>query len=368
VRLGEERQTPQRIIDQLRQAPNSVQMEVFQQTADGASVPRADGVFATISGTLEILSPQVREWISPLGYVANVPIPEDLLVALTELDEEELDLLMRECSRQSVLSWVDNQVVIHALTVAALQATNEEDDLPLVMTFSLARDRLVSIVGDNPVALRLEIAHYEQILEHGSRSWGLEDSDVLGFSNNLANGYQSLGRYQEAAALHEETLAIMERVLGPEHPNTLSSRNNLASGYQDLGRYQEAVELHEETLAIMERVLGPEHPDTLHSRNNLAIDYRNLGRYEEAVALDEETLRIYERVLGPEHPDTLHSRNNLAIDYRNLGRYEEAVALHEETLRIRERVLGPEHPDTLTNRQNLEELYEDKLSNENEAE
>jgi hypothetical protein len=73
VRLGENRQTPQRIIDQLRRAPNPVQMEVFQQAAGGASISRADGAFATISGTLETLSPEVREEISPLGYVANVP-------------------------------------------------------------------------------------------------------------------------------------------------------------------------------------------------------------------------------------------------------------------------------------------------------
>jgi hypothetical protein len=91
-----------------------VQIEIFQQAAGGASIPRADGVFATISGTLETLLPEVREQILPLEYVASVPIPEDLFVALTALGEEELDQLIRECSRQSVLSWIDNQVVIHA--------------------------------------------------------------------------------------------------------------------------------------------------------------------------------------------------------------------------------------------------------------
>jgi hypothetical protein len=142
VRLGESWQTPQRIRDQLRWAPNSVQIEVFQQAAGGASIPRIDGVFATISSTLETLSPEVREQLSPLGYVANEPLPKDLFVALTELEEEELERLMRECSRQSVLSWVDNQVVIHALTMAALQAINGRDALPLETTFSRAWGRL----------------------------------------------------------------------------------------------------------------------------------------------------------------------------------------------------------------------------------
>jgi tetratricopeptide (TPR) repeat protein len=288
VRLGEEWQTPQRIKDQLRQAPNPVQMEVFQEAAGGASIPRADGVFAIISGTLETLSPTVREQISPLGYVANVPVPKELFVALTELDEEGLDRLMRECHRQSVLSRVNNQVVIHALTVAALQATSGGDDLPLARTFSRAGNRLVSIGQGNPIALRLEIAHYEQILEHGSKAWGVEDNDVLGFSNSLANGYRTLGRYQEAVELDEETLRVRERALGPEHPDTLQSRNNLASDYRELGRYQEAVELDEETLRVRERVLGPEHPDTLESRNNLADGYRAVGGDGEADELESK--------------------------------------------------------------------------------
>jgi tetratricopeptide (TPR) repeat protein len=349
VRLGENRQTPQRIIDQLRQASNPVQMEVFQQAAGGASIPRADGVFATIIGTLESLSPEVRKQILPLGYVAHVPIPKDLFVALTELEEEGLDRLIRECSRQSILSWVDNQVVIHALTMAALQAANDErkksrslnfiihqllsrkkGDLPLAMTFNRAWDRLYSIHRDDPIALRLEIMHHEQILEHARNRWGSENTDVLGFSHNLAVGYRSLGRTAEAVELDEETLRTRERVLGPGHPDTLRSRNSLAASYLDLGRHQEAVQPFEEILRIRDRVLGPGHPDTLQSRNNLAGGYLDLGRHQEAVELHEETLRTRERVLGPEHPYTLQSRNNLAAGYRVIGRNREADELERK--------------------------------------
>ena len=138
-------------------------------------------------------------------------------------------------------------MVIHALMVAALQATNSEDALPLATTFSRARNRLYSTCQNNPVALRLETAHYEQILEHGRKRWGSDNTDVLKFSNNLALGYSVLGRYQEAVELHEKNLRIYERELGPEHPDTLMSRHNLALGYFNLGRTTEAVQLNEET-------------------------------------------------------------------------------------------------------------------------
>ena len=73
--------------------------------------------------------------------------------------------------------------------------------------------------------------HYQNMLEQTRKLLGPEDADVLGFGNNLALGYYSLGRYNEAIRLDEETLSIRERVLGPEHPDTLESRSNLAIGY-----------------------------------------------------------------------------------------------------------------------------------------
>jgi hypothetical protein len=59
-------------------------------------------------------------------------------------------------------------------------------------------------------------------------------------------------------------------VLGSDHPGTLGARNNLANAYRAMGRAAEAIALHEQVLAVRQRVLGPEHPDTMQSENNLA--------------------------------------------------------------------------------------------------
>ena len=75
-------------------------------------------------------------------------------------------------------------------------------------------------------------------------------------------------------------------MMGPEHPDTLSSRNNLANGYQSAGRNDDAIRLDEQTLEVRERVLGSEHSDTLQSRNNLADGYRAAGRADDAVKLE----------------------------------------------------------------------------------
>lgn len=350
VRLGAPRQTPEGILEQLKTAATPIELEAFQDVA-GATIPRVEGVYSTIVGTLAELTPEARNQISPLGYADDVPIPDPLLGALTGLEGAQMDELVVDCSGRSILSLVDNQVVVHSLTIAAIAATNEK---ATPATTLLRVDEYMAINSETGYpTMPLEIAHYQKILQRTSKILGASSADVLSFANSLAICCRESGRFKESARLDERTLGIKESLLGPEHPYTLISRNNLANAYRALGRYEEAVKLDEDTLSIRQRVLGPEHLDVLSSSNNLATGYRCLGRYVDAAQMDEQALSIRKRVQGVEHPDTLSNRTNLASGYRDLGLVEEAVRLDEETLGIMERVLGMEHLNTLTNRSNL---------------
>ena len=324
VRLGQPRQTPKKLLATLGKAATAIEVDPFQE-ATGTTIPRADGVFAAITGTLATLPADVREQLSPLGYVADAPVPDALLAALTGLNEGGLDRLLEECGRESVLAAGKGQVVVHALTAAAISATNSAE--ATIAAVERAQARLTLISRDDPIALRAELAHYEQVYDHATRLIGAEDDSTLSLANSLAIAYRTAGRTEDAIRLHEQTLAARERVLGPDHPDTLASRSNLAIGYRAVGRTEEAIRLHEEALAAKERVLGPDHPSTLRSRNNLANGYQAAGRTEEAIQLHEQTLAARERVLGPDHPDTLNSRSNLAEGYQATGRTEDAARL-----------------------------------------
>jgi len=201
-----------------------------------------------------------------------------------------------------------------------------------------------------------------------ARSWHLDqaatvttlindDTWRLSAQDETASGYRAAGRFSEATALDEQTLADREQILSIDHPNTLTSRNNLGLAYWSAGRYDEAITLHEQALTDMIRVLGPDHPDTLASRNNLAAAYWSAGRYDEAIASAEQVLLDRTRVLGPDHPDTLASRNNLAANYQSAGRYDEAAVLAEQVVASTVCVLGPDHPHTLISRSNLAMAY-----------
>jgi len=175
-----------------------------------------------------------------------------------------------------------------------------------------------------------------------------------------AGGYlRARGRYEQAALLVQQTLAIREQQLGPHHPSTAASLNNLAELYRAQGKYAEAALLFLQALAIYEQQLGPTHPDTATSLNNLAELYRTQGRYAEAEPLYLRALAIDEQQLGPTHPYTATSLNNLAELYQDQGKYAEAEPLYRRALAIREQQLGVSHPTTRIVRQNYTSLLQD---------
>jgi serine/threonine protein kinase/Flp pilus assembly protein TadD len=186
---------------------------------------------------------------------------------------------------------------------------------------------------------------------------GRQHRDTLSSMTGLAICYQTLGRYPEALALHEDALALKRTTLGYDHPDTLRSMHSLAITYSSLGRYGDALKLREETLALRQATLGDD-PDTLRSMSSLARSYYDVGQYADALKLSEKTVSLMRAKLGADHHDTLEGMSNLAISYSALARHGDALPLREELLRRRKEVLGPDHPDTLGAMNNLAITYE----------
>ena len=109
--------------------------------------------------------------------------------------------------------------------------------------------------------------------------------------SNLANSYTSLRRYDDAVALHLETLALRKTHLGPDHPDTVRTLSNLANCYSLLGRYAEALPIREEALAFRKIHLGLDHPDTLNSMWRVASNLIKLDRSAEAVPIIDECIQ-----------------------------------------------------------------------------
>jgi nucleoside phosphorylase/tetratricopeptide (TPR) repeat protein len=169
----------------------------------------------------------------------------------------------------------------------------------------------------------------------------------------LASTYRNQGRWKEAERLGLQVMNSRKQVLGPEHPSTLDSMANLAATYRHQRRWKEAEALLVQVMKARKQLLGREHPSTLNSMANLAAIYRNQGKWKEAEALVVQVMKTREQVLGPEHPSTLDSMANLAATYRHQRRWKEAEALLVQVMKARKQLLGREHPSTLNSMANL---------------
>ena len=205
------------------------------------------------------------------------------------------------------------------------------------------------VLGNDVAQLMLAQATAEGLIE-------LDAEKVKQLDAEVEQLYEA-GKYAEATAIAERSLAWREVKLGPEHPDTAESLNNLAALNYSQGLYAKAEPLFQRALAITEKALGPEHPDTAQCLNNLAALNHGQGLYAKAEPLLQRALAIREKVLGPEHPDTAISLNNLAGLNYSQGLYAKAEPLYQRALSIREKALGPEHPDTANSLNNLAELH-----------
>ena len=198
---------------------------------------------------------------------------------------------------------------------------------------------------------------YMQALELRKRLLGEEHADVANSLNHLAGLYEYQGRYSEAEPLYAQALALRKRLLGEEHADVANSLNNLAGLYESQGRYSEAERLYMQALELRKRLLGEEHADVATSLHNLAFLYYVQGRYGEAESLYAQALALREHLFGEEHPDVTASLNNLARVYYAQGRYSEAEPMLVQALALRKRLLGEEHPRTAQSLNNLALLY-----------
>lgn len=209
-----------------------------------------------------------------------------------------------------------------------------------------------------------DLGIYPEAARHAGRAYelrrdqlGESHPDTLNAQTNLAIAFRSQGKYPQSETLLSKILEVQRKSIGSADPVTLASMHNLAALYRTMGKYDPAEKLYKEALEGKIRVLGEDHPDTLKTMNNLGHLFMYRSRYPEAEKILQRTISIRQRVLGGEHPDTLVSWMNLGLTYYSWGRNPEAEEVLLRVLNGQMRVLGKEHPDTLSTLNNLANVY-----------
>jgi tetratricopeptide (TPR) repeat protein len=209
--------------------------------------------------------------------------------------------------------------------------------------------------------LDLRLAHelHEDALAMRQRLYNGDHPDVANSLNNVALILSTLGKYGRARDLHEQALAMRRRLYGGDHLHVASSCMNLAIDLRRLGENQRARELDEQALAMFQRLYPEDHPYVVGCMSNLASDLLALGEYEGARELDEQALAMRQRLYGDDHPEIATSMNNLAIALRAAGEHGRARDLNEQALAMRQRLYGGDHPEIATSMHNLSIVMRD---------
>ena len=217
---------------------------------------------------------------------------------------------------------------------------------------------------------------------------------------------KDLGRYDEARALYERALAVLDRSPTPdghgvatlyhnlggiEHARRdfpaaeslarrgLALRRNLGDDDEALAtdlvalaaildgqrRYDEAEAMYVEALAILERDPKPNAGDVAVALNNLGAQYLERGRMAEALELLVRAERLKRELLGDQHPDLAVTLNNLAEARKRRGELGTAESLYGEAIELLDGALGVDHPKAVACRRNLSILEKSVVSDHN---
>ena len=157
----------------------------------------------------------------------------------------------------------------------------------------------------------------------------------------------------EAAAVYEKALSIFEARLGPNHDAVAKVLTDIGTLETTRGAYDRAEQSFTRAIDIRERVLGPDHPDlaaTLACYGELLSEQR---RYDEAKALLDRSLRIDQTAFGPESAQAATMLFNIGYVLMSAERYSEAADFLWRSFRIRQRVAGPNSDATIETRRRL---------------
>jgi tetratricopeptide (TPR) repeat protein len=87
---------------------------------------------------------------------------------------------------------------------------------------------------------------------------------------NIANVYNSQGKYDQALEYYQKDLEITVRLVGLDHPSVATSKYNVASAYEKQGKLEEARQLFLECEQIYSKVHGAQHEETVDAARRAA--------------------------------------------------------------------------------------------------
>jgi tetratricopeptide (TPR) repeat protein len=175
-------------------------------------------------------------------------------------------------------------------------------------------------------AVQLQREAYETYL----RRLGPRSDDTAHAAQTLGQGYEVLGRYDDAERMYRAALAGFQASLGEQHSATGLSHLDLGGLLDRVGRHDEGDAELQTAIATLRKVFGPDHPQVAGALFSRGILLMGLHRWDEAATSFRETLRIY-------RPDTIkaaQSQRYLGVTLMNQQRWADSEASLQAALAV----------------------------------
>jgi tetratricopeptide (TPR) repeat protein len=167
-------------------------------------------------------------------------------------------------------------------------------------------------------SLRRELT---RLLERSSRAFGPDHACTAIVLEQLARSGRNPA---ESASNFERCLAIRTRALGELHPDTVRAKHTLGFCFQTLGQYDRAIPLLEESLERIDAAGQSRYfwlPQVLSS---LGISYRQTRQFEKAEHIQRRALELAEATAAQNPGNLVAALGNLGNLYAQLGRLDRA--------------------------------------------
>jgi serine/threonine protein kinase/tetratricopeptide (TPR) repeat protein len=241
----------------------------------------------------------------------------------------------------------------------------------------------------NPEENRGNQVTARELLDTGARRLraGLNDQPdtKAALLSTVGAVYDSLGQYQDALPILNESLQLQPQANDKSRINTLLELGQAHIGAGDLagaeaplqealhlsqtnfgatslesghaiwslgmlrhqqGQFGDAKALYIRSLGILETTNAPQS-DVSAVLDDLAKVYAREHQWTLAKQTNERALEIDRRVLGDDHPVIAKHLNSLAIVAENMGDFKRAETLYRDSIRRNERAYGHRHPETV---------------------
>ena len=176
------------------------------------------------------------------------------------------------------------------------------------------------------------------------RSHGATTEDLADTLFHLGELHHAKDDYAAAETLYRESLAELKKQHTGDHLDIARNLDLVGRVRRDLGRFDEAAVLHDEALQMRTRLGGDRSlpvAESLHSLAMLAI-YR--GEAELARSRFQRAIELFQQNLGADNRELPSAMFGLAMAEYRAGRSEEARKVGEAALAVCRKVYGEVHP------------------------